>query len=323
MKTFFQKYLENNCSEDEFRSFIDLFVRPEKQRELEENMRKDWTVEKKGAIPDLSGTLYRIHYEINKQEQKQPLIRKIVRYMTRVAAVLLIPLAIACFFLLQQNGQAPEILQTISTPLASKTSFKLPDGSTVWLNSGSSVCFPRDFNGDVRWIRLQGEAYFDVTKNKRPFQVRTSLFTVNVLGTAFNVMSYAHEMPAVTLERGKIFLETRSKYRETLIPGQQAVVDTVSQAITLKRVDTSLFSSWIRNQLIFKNEPLGIVVKRLERWYNIDINVADKSLLKIPMTASVEFESIREVMELMKLTLPVSYEYKKDNRQLIIYKRNN
>ena len=323
MKGYFQKYLDHRCTEKEFRSFLDLFIQAGNQQVLDENMKEDWDRNSTGDVPDLSETLYKIHYEINRQEGKRPKVRRLTDQLTRIAAVLLIPLAVAYFFLLQKNEQAPEILQTISTPLASKTSFELPDGSTVWLNSGSSVSFPRDFKGDVRWIQLKGEAYFDVTKSKHPFQVRTPLFTVNVLGTAFNVMSYDHEVPAITLERGKILLETRSKRHKTLIPGQQAVIDTVSQAITLKKVDASLFSSWIRNQLIFKNEPLGTVVNRLERWYNIDIDVADKSLLKIPMTASIEFESIHEVMELMKLTLPVNYVYKKDNRQLIIYKRND
>ncbi len=323
MKTFFKKYLDNNCSEGEFRSFIDLFVRPEKQRELDANMKEDWTAEKKGDVPDLSGTLYRIHYEINKQEKKHPFTRKIVSYMTRVAAVLLIPVAIAYVIQLRKDDNASSAVQTISTPLASKTSFLLPDGSSVWLNAGSAISFSNGLSGGERVVTLKGEAYFDVKKDSRPFVVKTSLCSVNVLGTAFNVMAYDHEAVAVTLERGRISLETKSNHHETLVPGQQALVDTVNQLVSLRQVDTSLFSSWIRNQLIFKNEPLGNVVRRLERWYNINIVVTDKSLLKIPMTASIEFESIREVMELMKLTLPVNYEYKKNNRQLIVYKRND
>jgi ferric-dicitrate binding protein FerR (iron transport regulator) len=241
--------------------------------------------------------------------------------LTRAAAILLFPLAIAFLLQLQKNGNRPENIQTISTPLASKTTFQLPDGSTVWLNSGSSISFPDEFNGDCRLVKLEGEAFFDVKKGEKPFRVETSHFTVGVLGTAFNVMAYAGEVPAVTLERGKVTLETASKKQAALLPGQQAVVDTVKQSISLNNVEPNLFSSWVRNQLIIKNEPLGTVINKLERWYNIEIDLADQSLRDIQMTANIEFESIREVMELMELTLPVKYEYHKNTRKLVVSKK--
>nr|MBD3622141.1 DUF4974 domain-containing protein [Sunxiuqinia sp.] len=118
-------------------------------------------------------------------------------------------------------------------------------------------------------------------------------------------------------------LETKSKRQVTLLPGQQAVVDTVGHEIALTEVETNLFSSWINNQLILKDEPLGEVVNRLERWYNIEINVLDQSLMQKRMTANIEFESIREVMELMELTMSVRYEYDKNLRRLEISKANN
>lgn len=320
MKGFFQKYLDNHCTEEEFRSVVELFVKEDNRQMLEENMKENWETNTSGAIPDLSDTLYKIHYEINRQEQVQSKSRKLLTYMTRIAAILLVPLAIAYVYQLHKNIHDREILQTVSTPLASKTSFKLPDGSTVWLNSGSSISFSKNFEGGARLVRLTGEAYFDVRKGKQPFLVETPIFTVNVVGTAFNVMAYEHEMPAVTLERGKVLVETRSNGCKTLTPGQQAVIDTLNQSITLKDVEPNLYSSWINNRLIFKNEPLRTVVKRLERWYNIDISIADQSLQDISMTATIELESVAEVMELMELTLPVSHKYKKDDRQLIIFK---
>ncbi|MDD4192294.1 MAG: FecR domain-containing protein [Mangrovibacterium sp.] len=318
MKGFFRKYLDNRCTEEEFRSFLDLFMKPGNRQVLEEDMKEDWKRETGGATPDLSETLYRIHYEINRQEQQQPKVRRLVTFMTRIAAILLLPLSIAYFLQLQKDTGEQEVLQTISTPLASKTSFELPDGSKVWLNSGSSLRFPKAFDGKTRLVQLTGEAYFDVKKGERPFQVETAHVTVAVLGTAFNVMAYGHELPAVTLERGKVLLETRSKKHEFLVPGQQAVIDTLNQSITMRMVETNLYSSWIRDQLIFKNETLASVVNRLERWYNIRIVVTDPDLLGIPMTATIGYESIREVMELMDMTLPIKYRYNKEERELVI-----
>ena len=173
----------------------------------------------------------------------------------------------------------------------------------------------------MRLVTLEGEAFFDVKKDKTPFRVQTSHFTVGVLGTAFNVMAYHGEIPAVTLERGKIIMQSDTKKTATLLPGQQAVVDTTSHAIHLHDVEKGIFSSWVNNQLIIKNEPLETVTRKLERWYNIDIDVNDPSLLTVKMTANIEFESIREVMELMELTLPVKYEYRKDERKLILSKK--
>ena len=322
MKAFFQKYLNDNCTDQEFQSFIQLFVDPASQSTLEEQMEEDWDQRSdKHEVPDLSGALHKIHFEINKKEKMPSRSRKLITYLSRIAAVLFIPLALA--FLYQLHNHSAEVCQTISTPLASKTTFELPDGSIVWLNAGSSITFPKQFSGDIRRVKLSGEAYFDVKKSKHPFLVETSMFTVKVLGTAFDVMAYHNEMPAVTLDRGKVLLQTNSSKSEYLNPGQQAVIDTLQQTISLRKVDTELYSAWIHHQLIFKNELLQTVTKRLERWYNIEIDVNDQSLLNKRMTANIEFESIREVMELMKLALPIQYEYDKDLRKLVIVKDKN
>jgi ferric-dicitrate binding protein FerR (iron transport regulator) len=322
MKDYFKKYLENRCSDDEFESVINDFTDASCAGELNDQLTENWS-EIPGDIeaPDLSDTLFKIHYRINQGEISSRKSRRLLTLLTRVAAVLLLPAAITFFYLGQQSSGSEDFTQTISTPMASKTSFVLPDGSKVWLNSGSTISYDGNFDGELRKVKLVGEAYFDVQKSKRPFVVETGLFSVNVLGTAFNVMAYEHEIPTVTLERGKIMLETQSKTKEFLSPGQQAVIDTSSQKINLKTVETDLYSSWINNRLIFRDEPLRNVIPRLERWYNIEIDVTDKSLNNIPMTAQIEFESIREVMELMSLTMPLTYRYSKDKRQLVILKK--
>ena len=324
MSALFQKYINNNLTDTEFLSVIELFVKSENRKALESDMRIDWDLlAAKGDAPDLSGTLHRIHYEINKQE-KPSKIRKLTTVLSRIAAILILPLAIAYLFQLQKNEKSDTIFRTISTPLASKTNFELPDGSKVWLNSGSSITFPENFNEGNRLVKLSGEAYFDVKKSEHPFQVKTEIFTVEVHGTAFNVMAYDHEIPAVTLERGSITLETISKQHEMLNPGQQAEIDTINHSIALKTVETNLYSSWINDQLIIKNEPLATVVKKLEHWYNIKIDVENEEILSKKITATIEFESLREVMDLMELTLPLKFTYDKDNRKLnIIGVKNN
>ena len=323
MKNFFRKYLEDQCTEDEFNLFVDLFTKQENEKKLSANMEEDWNaMPLHDEVPDLSDTLYTIHYRINSQDVTISKSRKIITYLVRIAAVLFIPLAVAYFFQVYKEQNISTVYQTVSTPLASKTSLRLPDGSTVWLNSGSSLRFPAKFNGGKRLVELTGEAYFDVAKNGAPFTVKTSRFNVNVMGTAFDVLAYGDEIPVVTLDRGKVMLETHSGARNFLTPGEQAHIDTLKESITLSRVDTQIFSAWIHDQLIFQDEPLSTVVKRLERWYNVNIQVADPSLMDLKLTANIEFESIREIMELMEITLPIRYAYNKDARKLTIYRKN-
>lgn len=319
MNDFLKKYLTDNCTESEFKSVLNLFISPEKQRELEKNMQEDWEQRPQSVTPDLTHDLHKIHFEISRHEQVRTEPKRVLVYLTRIAAILFVPLAIAFFWQQQKKDPAAGIMQTISTPLASRTTFDLPDGSKVWLNSGSSVSFPADFSSE-RKVTLAGEAFFDVKKGNSPFIVEAPGFTVNVLGTAFNVMVYDNEQPAVTLERGRISLQSVSGAHLELEPGQQAIIDTSAHTLSKRNVQTRLYSSWIENQMIFQNEELGAVLNRLERWYNIKIQVKDVELLKIPMTATIEYETVWEVMDLMDLTLPIGYTYDKDKRELKIYR---
>ena len=318
MKEYYKKYLENNCSEEEFQHFVELFVKPDRKLVLDAQMKEHWKLTKaqETETPDLTDTLHKIHYEINSQEPRTSKTRKLVTYLTRVAAVLFIPLAIAFFFTLDKTDIGE--LQTVSTPLASKTYFVLPDGSEVWLNAGSTLSYPKKFNRNKRLVKLTGEAYFDVEKSKTPFEVETKNVHVNVLGTAFNVMSYSDTNPEVTLERGKVQLVSNSGAQQILEPGEQAVINPANSSIQVQKVDTEIYSSWIDNKLIFRNESLKDVVERLERWYNISIEIDDQYISDKKLTATIEYESITEVMDLLEITLSLKYEYDKNERKLIV-----
>lgn len=321
MKGFFKNYLENKCSESEFLAFINMFLKPEKQTELGQSMQEHWKeMPLEQEAPDLSPTLHKIHFEINNRERGGKQSSRFVTYLTRIAAVLFIPLAIA-FFLNIRKEPLMEGTQTISTPLASKTNFTLPDGSVVYLNAGSSLSFPKSFSGDKRLVKLDGEAYFDVAQSKRPFEVETPALTVDVYGTAFNIMAYNNALPEVTLERGKVAVTSKTGEQRFLNPGEQARIDTISHSIAVNKVETNLFTSWINNKLIFKNEPLGDVIQRLERWYNISIDIQDELLAQKRLNATIEYESVSEVMDLLEITLPLKFEYNKNERKLVI--KNN
>ena len=322
MNEFLNRYLKNECNESDFDSAVSLMLSPENKSELEQQMQKHWTeTPNEGRIPDFANVLYHIHYLINKSEKSERKKVTLFQYFSRVAAVLLLPLIIALGYQLVNNRDKDTRTQTVSTPLASHTSFDLPDGSKVWLNAGSTITFPESFNTKQRSVKLSGQAYFDVKKNTIPFYVETDQFTVKVMGTSFDVLAYPDEEALVTLEHGKVSLETQQGYEAVLAPGQQAVIAIDGGQIEQRGVDTKQFVAWKDNRLILHEEPLEKVAIRLKRWFNVDIIIEDETIKKIPVTGTIEYENIGEVMHLLEISAPVKCSYNKNERKIILKQR--
>jgi ferric-dicitrate binding protein FerR (iron transport regulator) len=241
----------------------------------------------------------------------------------RIAAILVVGLIISTVFFFHKSWKdqyAPE-MQTVSAPYGAKTSFSLPDGSLVWLNSGSTVSFVSSFE-KARLVKLKGEAFFEVTKNGKPFIVLTEYGEVEVKGTTFNVTAFAGEKFQTTLLTGIVNVTEKLTGKSVSIkPGQQAGIN--GTALEVKNVDTEMFSSWKDGKLIFRNEYLPSVTKRLERWYNVKIDLADdKRLSEISYTGVLEMESFSEVLQLLKVTAPIDYLYNEKTRTIRIeYKK--
>ena len=323
MKDYLHRYLKNECNDQDLDSVVDLMLSPEKKEELDRLMKKHWNEKSdEGSVPDLTNGLYRIHYLMNKSEKNVPKRVTLFQYFTRVAAILILPLTIAFGYqLFNSQSNIKKSLQTITTPLASHTSFDLPDGSKVWLNAGSTITFPTSFSSEERVVKLIGQAYFDVKKDKIPFSVKTEKFDIKVLGTAFDVLAYSGEEALVTLERGKVSLETSSGNGAVLIPGEQAVIKKESGQIEQRKVETSKYVAWKDNRLIFNNESFESVCLKLQRWFNLEIRIENESIKNIPVNGIIEYESIGEVMQLLEICAPVKCTYNKNERKIVIKQR--
>ncbi len=315
MNDFFNRYLSNKSNEEDFNNFLDLFLKDEKKKELERRMYFDWQNRPDNNVaPDLTAVLHEIHYEINKSDKYTAEKKSISFYMSKIAAILILPLAFALFYQWISYSSGGGFTQTVSTPLASRANFTLPDGSQVWLNAGSTISFPSRFGKKSRVIRLTGQAYFDVKKEKIPFSVETKDFSVKVLGTAFDVFAYPGENAVVTLERGKVQIETNSNSTADLDPGQQAIINNLDGQIEKRSIDPRAFVAWKDNRLTFVDEPLEKVVLCLERWFNVTINIEDISIRKLKVNGTIEYETISEVMDLLKITAPINCTYDKDKQ---------
>lgn len=179
-------------------------------------------------------------------------------------------------YVINPNADVPKdnvnSFNTLSTPTGGQYNIVLADGTKVYLNSVSSIKYPTQFNGDQRVVELDGEAYFEVTKNKKkPFVVKSGNQSIEVLGTHFNVHAYNNEsVVKTTLLEGSVAI-TYKNQKAILKPGQQSNVSDDFNKIAIREVDTEATIAWKNGRFKFDNANLRTVMKQLERWYGIKV----------------------------------------------------
>lgn len=324
MEELIKNYLNGTCKSDEFDKAIELLCRENRSTETTVVLREHWDdLQNHPSMEAIENKqlLDRIHYRIDLEESKAKDVRmERYRKLLRWAAVLVVGLLGASAWLLF-GGKDRELpaeylaVENVTVPYGAKTNFTLPDGSEVWLNSGSTLTFPKYYK-EVRKVRLSGQAFFKVSKSEVPFIVDTRYGNVEVTGTVFNVTAYNDREFETTLVEGGVKVES-GDHRIQLQPGQQAVL-TSDNRLEVKEVDAKLFTSWKEGKLIFVNEPFYKVAKQLERWYNVKIELQGERLKQLGYTGTIEMETFSEVLELINTTTPIQYTFNKKNRVLHI-----
>lgn len=197
----------------------------------------------------------------------------------------------------------------IIVPKGKYTHLTLSDGSTVHINSGTRVVYPRVFSGNCREIYVEGEVCLDVVKNeKTPFVVKTSQFNVEVLGTVFNVNAYKEDVKGeVVLVNGSVCLSDKHRQKIELKPNQLVAVED-GHIGKIKSVDASDYIAWTRGTLILNLTPLSEVFKKLERFYGQNIIVAEEAGT-LRMKGKVDLQqSLDDLIVLISATAPITYE---------------
>jgi ferric-dicitrate binding protein FerR (iron transport regulator) len=241
---------------------------------------------------------------------------KLINVLTRVAALLFIPLLAATFWTFYRTGAGPVqkyAMQQITSPPGIRSQVVLPDGSKVWLNSESTIQFPVPFHKESRNIALQGEAFFDVAKNPdQPFIVESGKVKVKVLGTRFNVKAYGNEANTeVILEEGKIALTLpeNNKQEIPLKPGDRLVYEKTSNKASLSNENIQKYIAWHTGKLVFNDTPITEVAQMLSRWYGIEVIVTDPEIMNYRFTTTFENESLFQVIELLSMSSPIQIKY--------------
>ena len=204
-------------------------------------------------------------------------------------------------------------MQTVTSRQGMVSRFTLADGTKVWLNSGSELKFPYTFDRDKRVVQLKGEAFFEVTKNeKQPFRVSTNELKIEVLGTSFNVVNFDDDMHSeVVLVKGKValFSENGSIKKEygTMHPGQRVIYEKNNQSIISENVEVDKYIAWREGNLIFRDDSMEEVVKRLSRWFNVEITIRDPEIKSYIYKATFRNENLIQVLNLLKMSAPIDY----------------
>jgi transmembrane sensor len=206
---------------------------------------------------------------------------------------------------------------TLSTPTGGQYNIVLADGTKVYLNAVSSVKYPTQFNGNQRIVELEGEAYFEVAKDKsKPFIVKSGSQSIEVLGTHFNVHAYNNEtVVKTTLLEGSVAV-TYKNQKAVLKPGQQSNAAENSNKIVIREVDTEAAIAWKNGRFKFDNADLKSVMKQLERWYGIKVEYrGDVSDVKFN-GGTFRNKNLSEVLKVLELS---NIKFKVEGKTIIVY----
>jgi transmembrane sensor len=213
---------------------------------------------------------------------------------------------------IQANGESIKIENTTShdspyvlvVPFGKKAKVKLSDGSRIWVNAGSRIIFPNRFSSQKRDIYLVGEAYFEVAHDQRkPFRVKTSTVTVQVLGTSFNVSSYPDDdFVSAVLKEGKIRMEENdaSVFNSSveLSPNQIAVFKKDGKGIQVRKTNQEFYTLWKEGVLKFENAEINSLIIKVERYYNISLELKSPAIGKERITGKLDLNAgMPEVFE--------------------------
>ncbi|MDR0264963.1 MAG: FecR family protein [Sphingobacterium sp.] len=259
-----------------------------------------------------------------------------------IAASVLIMISFGGFYLFQHI--LPGRIIKLTSAKGERKHFKLEDGTEIWLNSGSQLEYDVKYGLSNRDVTLSGEAYFKVTKNKKlPFHVNAYGNTIEVLGTQFNVQAYAEEQKMeTTLFEGKVNLKVKDKgyVREFIMhPGEKIeVANSLATGMHIRKSNlvkestegganfsqinhenTELSEAlWTKNKLVFQDDPIDIMSRKIERWYNKTIRIENKNILNQSYTGVFQEKTAREVLDILIKT-GANLHYKEQRDTIILY----
>ena len=252
---------------------------------------------------------------------KRTKTRKLIQQITRVAAVLAIPLLVYTswsiyrqFSVRHENVQLAE--QEFTSPVGMRSHVILPDGTKVWLNAESKIRYSMPFVRENREVSIEGQAFLDVSHNKKsPFIVNAANTKIEVTGTSFDVKAYPGEdLVTVALQKGSVNLTTSNGVETKttqMKAGDYIMVEKETNTVRSQKLSVDKQIAWHKNVLVLDDTPLEEMAVLLERWYGVKVFITDNELKKYKFSATFENEPLNRVLELLELSSPkLKFTYK-------------
>lgn len=317
-----RRYFARLCDETEERKVRQWFASVEGQAYLSADMDKKvvlWGDEKEGMAD------HEIPTDLMFERIQKKIRRKELRLWLYRAAVVVLPLiftASLAFMLFRTQEKETVAYREVVVAKGEQLQVLMQDGTRVWLNADSRLVYPDNFNEKERVVKLEGEAYFEVAKNReKPFRVELEAVDILVTGTSFDIKAYPEDSLIQTcLAEGAIQLHNKVLAQENRVSMKPGEVAWLSKYSGVCRVDTTddagSFSAWKGNRLVFKKTPLREVLKVLERKFDRVFEVEDPALYRYTYTITFHHESLREILEDMQRITPV-YFRQADDRYIV------
>ncbi|MDX9812112.1 MAG: DUF4974 domain-containing protein [Bacteroidales bacterium] len=313
-----ERYLKGEADKKDTDFVKSLFTDGENNKSFIKYLKDDWgktLIEGSSSDHNLDIVLGKIHRIIESEEKKRRKrkIRRAIIVYRKIAAVAFIPLFIAGIYFSRNTGKTKigkeeAVTQIrINSPIGSRVAFTLPDSSNGMLNSGSSLAYSLPFDKN-RHIELEGEAWFEVAHlENNPFEINTGSSIIRVLGTKFNVSSYPGDnFMEVVLDEGRVeVMDSLLKEKIIMVPDERLILQDGKSSITF--VDPEKYIAWKEGELVFRGDFMPEVARRIERWYNVDLVVADEEINSYSFRGTFKDDSLEEVLRFLCLTSPISY----------------
>lgn len=315
------RHLSGIADSDEIVRLKEWIQHSEENRQYFEQLSNIWDLSEKNIDPSKINIEAALEKVQNRTFKESP-IRINWHSLQKIAAILIIPLLIGTNLWIYQkskrivSSKPDDVIYTeVFAAYGTRASLRLSDSTLVWLNSGSSLKYPNKFSDNDYKVFLKGEAYFEVRKkNETPFLVQTSTLEVKATGTKFNVQEYSsNNISEVALVSGKIFVNGLDNSKNVsnqiaeLNPNQCLTFNRQTKVIQIIDEDTYRFTAWKDGKLIFRNESLEEVVKKLSMMFNVDIEIESTELKNYRYRATFEDESLEEILKLLKLSSPINF----------------
>jgi len=331
MKEKLDQFFNDTLSEEERNEVLDWINSSDtNKREFIQikNIRALSYINMKGKANDAGFAELSKKLKVRSAKPQRIVMTQVLRYAAALIAGVIISSAI--FFASRKNSGSKEQNFEIYCPPGQISQLTLGDGTQIWLNSDSRIKYASNFNSDSREVYLEGEAYFDVAKNKQlPFFVNTHFLNIKVTGTSFNVEADPAEtsFSTVLVEGAISIFNGKDKKLAQLHPGEKAEYSEESGSLNLSQINNSSdYTSWREGKLCFVNERLEDIAYRLEKWYNVRFIFVDEVVKDVTFSGTIlKYKPLNQILEIIQLTSPIEYSVKINNEtqnEIKLYKKS-